>query len=693
MARRPTAAREPLLAGLEGRLAPAPLPLPYALGLVVVSVAMVVLPLVYLALVAASASAAVSWAVGGLEMLTQGSLSSLRFRLVLYVVPLAALGAIPVFLVKPLFTRKPAQSEELLLERRNEPLFFAFIERLAAVVGAPVPDRVAIDCSVNAGAGLELGLLRREGGALVLEIGLPLVAGLTLRQLTGVLAHEFGHFRQGTGMRLTRLIRAVNAWFHRVVYERDDWDESLERGRDRGGWTSLGFLLAQVMVHLSRQLLFGLMVAGHGLSCFLSRQMEFDADQYGARVSGSSAFADTSLRVRLLSTASSFVVDTAFTEGRFVDDVPALVVRVADQAPPRVMAEIRLAVQRSGTRPFDTHPSDLERLQRVRAARFPGLLTNDGPAAALFRDFPGACRRATLAFYEHAIGHGAPAPDALLPVEAFVGPPPAPAGERAAVAFAFPPARPPRLAALVSPASASREAMSAARERWRKAEPAAVAAIERWGRARDQWLDACQAEALLAAGLVLDPREFSLPTATPEGVERTRARALAMQGEADSGLEAAERALAERVSLALGALAGGLTALTDAAALSKDGQRLLAALPALEQARVEGDALQGQGIAVDCLLGNQTNRMGHAGLNEEIHRRLPQLRQRIDAVRTALETLALPGPPWDIPPPWRDDPASHTRSARRALEVLEGQHARAVARLVELADRVEAALG
>jgi hypothetical protein len=57
MARRPTAAREPLLAGLEGRLAPAPLPLPYALGLVVVSVAMVVLPLVHLALVAASAAA------------------------------------------------------------------------------------------------------------------------------------------------------------------------------------------------------------------------------------------------------------------------------------------------------------------------------------------------------------------------------------------------------------------------------------------------------------------------------------------------------------------------------------------------------------------------------------------------------------------------------------------------------------
>ena len=86
-----------------------------------------------------------------------------------------------------------------------------------------------MDCLVNASAGFgrDAGLF---GQNLVLTIGLPLVAGLTARQFAGVLAHEFGHFSQGAGMRLSYVVRSVNAWFARVVFERDGWDESLAGG-------------------------------------------------------------------------------------------------------------------------------------------------------------------------------------------------------------------------------------------------------------------------------------------------------------------------------------------------------------------------------------------------------------------------------------------------------------------------------
>ena len=70
----------------------------------------------------------------------------------------------------------------------------------------------------------------------MLTIGLPLVAGLSAREFGGVLAHEFGHFAQGGGMRLTAVVRGVNAWFGRVVYERDEWDETLERWSSRTDW-------------------------------------------------------------------------------------------------------------------------------------------------------------------------------------------------------------------------------------------------------------------------------------------------------------------------------------------------------------------------------------------------------------------------------------------------------------------------
>ena len=124
---------------------------------------------------------------------------------------------------------------------------------------------------------------------LVLTIGLPLVAGMDLTMLTGVLAHEFGHFAQGTGMRLTYVIRSINGWFARVVYERDSWDQWLVDAQHTSEHWAISIIvaLARLFVWMTRRILWVLMVIGHGVSSFMLRQMEFDADRYEARVSGS----------------------------------------------------------------------------------------------------------------------------------------------------------------------------------------------------------------------------------------------------------------------------------------------------------------------------------------------------------------------------------------------------------------------
>jgi len=240
------APNEDLLAGLAGRLPRPRLPPAYALGLATVSATMIVLPMIYVAIVLTAAAAVVWWAVEGLGILASGSVGTIKIRLFLYLAPLLAGGSLAVFLVKPLFSRVRRLSDDLCISRRDQPLFIAFIERLAAFVGAPIPDRVVIDCQVNAGAGLDLRLLRREGSALVLCVGLPLVTGLTFSQFAGVLAHEFGHFGQGVGMRLGQLISRVNAWFERVVYERDSWDEASRVLRSTIHLESVGARVRQV---------------------------------------------------------------------------------------------------------------------------------------------------------------------------------------------------------------------------------------------------------------------------------------------------------------------------------------------------------------------------------------------------------------------------------------------------------------
>ena len=103
--------------------------------------------------------------------------------------------------------------EPLELDAASEPALFAFVNRLCRALGAPLPERVFVDLEVNASAAFHRnwwGLLR---GRLTLTIGLPLVAGVNVHQLAGILAHEFGHFSQRAGMRLIFLIVTIRNWF------------------------------------------------------------------------------------------------------------------------------------------------------------------------------------------------------------------------------------------------------------------------------------------------------------------------------------------------------------------------------------------------------------------------------------------------------------------------------------------------
>ncbi len=199
----------------------------YRLGLVVVTVAMLLLPLVYVGVIVV-AGIGVWWHLTRNAWLLDGGPGVMLWRLMLYVAPALAGAIVTFFMVKPVLARSNAAPRPLVLEPSAEPVLFAFIEQICAQVGAPVPRHVHVDCQANASASLMPGMrsfLRRD---LVLTIGLPLAASLTVRELGGVLAHEFGHFAQGGGLRLTTVVRGVNAWFAQVVYQRDSWDRRLQ---------------------------------------------------------------------------------------------------------------------------------------------------------------------------------------------------------------------------------------------------------------------------------------------------------------------------------------------------------------------------------------------------------------------------------------------------------------------------------
>ena len=301
----------------------------YRGGLLVVALAMLLLPLVYLGVIALS-GAAVWWHLTHNASWIQGGGSGMQWRFLGYLAPALAGAAVTFFMIKPVFARRQRPRQPLVLAAADHPVLFEFIEQICAQVRAPIPRFVQVDCAVNASASFApqwLSLIRRD---LVLTIGLPLVHALSVRELGGVLAHEFGHFAQGSGLSLTVLVRGINGWFARVVYERDSWDRQLDEWSKGTDYRIRALLLpSRAGVWLSRQVLRLLMLGGHVISCFLMRQMEYDADSYEVKVAGSDAFDSTMRRLRELNIAaaqSSAYVQAEFAAGRLPADLPLFLV-------------------------------------------------------------------------------------------------------------------------------------------------------------------------------------------------------------------------------------------------------------------------------------------------------------------------------------------------------------------------------
>jgi Zn-dependent protease with chaperone function len=509
-----TTAMTPLEA-LRGRVTrPRTGPL-YTAGLAVVAVAMVLLPLIYVGLIALLVWGVVvhltvnTWIVNDMA----GGAS----RLVLYLGPAIVGGILAFFMVKPLFAPRAKPPESVRLDPEGEPLLFAFTERICELVGARPPSAIHVDGQVNASASLRRGVWSRELG---LTIGLPLVAGLDMRELAGVLAHEFGHFAQGAGMRLTYVIRSINGWFAAVVYGRDRWDARLEKASAKADFR-LGIVLyaARAGVWVSRRILWALMQAGHAISCFMLRQMEYDADRCEARIAGADAFEATMVRMGELDVASRMAfgdVQQSWDRGRLPEDLPLLIGHRADLLPADVRAGLARAAASGRTGWFDTHPSEADRIRAVRRHDEPGIFDLDAPASDLFADFEGLSRRVTR--HEYAERFGLVFDDEMLmPTDEVLRDSAAKAQADAMCDLFYGPVDISAWPLVVEPgppptasASEAAEAWRLARDRSEALRPEAEAVAGEFEKAQRRIARLVAGRHLLQAGFVLPPEDFGL---------------------------------------------------------------------------------------------------------------------------------------------------------------------------------------
>jgi hypothetical protein len=219
-----------------------------------------------------------------------------------------------------------------------------------------------------------------------------------------VLAHELGHFRQRSAMRLTYIIRSTNFWFARVVYERDSWDETLEELSHSADHVLIQFFaaLTRLAVWLSRRLLWLLMLIGQLFSSLLLRQQEFDADRHAACIVGSSEACNTLRSLPLINAAMSATMGDlrgALAERRLPNNIPQLVASRVQAIPDEFRAVVWKAESASRTSWFDSHPALARRVQTVEQLQDPGIFSVHARAATLMTHFQSVCRLMTLELY------------------------------------------------------------------------------------------------------------------------------------------------------------------------------------------------------------------------------------------------------------------------------------------------------
>lgn len=395
---------EQILSGFAGPVKRRRPSLGYRLAAAAVATLMVLLPIAYLALIGLIAFGVYYHAANHTGLLHPDGINRPRIIAVLaFFAPIVAGGIAIVFMFKPLFARAGQANRSRSLRRDAEPLLFEFVDKICETVGAPRPKRIDLDCQVNASASFRRGLLSMFGQDLVLTVGMPLLAGLNTRQLADVLAHEFGHFSQGVGMRLSYLIQSLNHWFLRVVYQRDEADEWLSNTAGRLDFRLACILwLAMGFVAISRGMLWALMNVGHFFGRRLLRQMEFDADRFGIRVAGSDVFEQTARQMHLLAMASQWAfadLRELYRERRLVDDLPRLIMARSRTLPPKALASIEKDIAQGRTKWFDTHPCDADRIAAARREGAAGVFTVELPASMLLADFDSQCKAATWDYY------------------------------------------------------------------------------------------------------------------------------------------------------------------------------------------------------------------------------------------------------------------------------------------------------
>ncbi|HJP74391.1 MAG TPA: M48 family metalloprotease [Pseudonocardiaceae bacterium] len=289
---------------------------------------------------------------------------------------LLLLGSVPVLMaiLTGLFTVRRATRPHpaaIPVGPAEAPNLWQLVDELAEQVGTAAPAEIMLTTEVNAAVTENTRLLGLLPGHRCLYLGIPLLAGLSTRELRALLGHELGHYA-GKHTRLTALI-------YRGYLAMDGITENL-----RGTHTS-GNGMARGWSALAHRLFAAYANAYARLSYAVRRRQELEADRTAVRLAGRAAAGDALRTVYALRPIWQEFEDNylrpALEFGRLpADPVAAFAALLKEPDCRDALRELEDAEPADPPqRPFDSHPGLANRLRNLERCADTGSPNDEPP--------------------------------------------------------------------------------------------------------------------------------------------------------------------------------------------------------------------------------------------------------------------------------------------------------------------------
>ena len=278
-------------------------------------------------------------------------------------------------LIAPLFRRRRHELRGMCLPTGAHPVLHGLVQAICRLI-TPEPAEIVLEPTVNAWASRRGGFLGL-GSRLVLGIGGPLFLGMDIRSLAGVIGHELGHFSQSGSRTLLAFIVPVACWFEEATARTTGFNEAFAGAiGENSWWYNLFMFIMWLTTGLGRVILTGFVVLSRLITFNLSRQMEFDADQYQAQVAGSQSFLAAFERLAELQAGFDHVIVKMLSGQIAAMNILQLAERVvaeADNPSPEVRRRANKYLAPKTAHWFDSHPSTTERVATVLRQQYAGV--------------------------------------------------------------------------------------------------------------------------------------------------------------------------------------------------------------------------------------------------------------------------------------------------------------------------------